>query len=181
MLRLDIKDKVDIPEGVDVSLDLLKIKINGPNGELERRIFYPKLKIKKEGSSIILESSKVSKKEKMFLKTTKAHIKNMILGVTEGFTYELKICSGHFPMTVTHEGNQIIIKNFLGERVSRTADILDGVNIEIKKDIIKLSGCNKELVGQTAANIERSTRITNRDRRRFQDGIYITEKAGIEL
>jgi len=181
MLRLDIKDRVDIPEGVEVNLDTLKIKIKGPKGEIERRIFYPGLKVKKEGSSIILESNKVSKKEKMFLKTTEAHIKNMIYGVTEGFTYALKICSGHFPMTVIHEGKHIIIKNFLGERVPRTAEVLEGVNIEIKKDIIELSGCNKELVGQSAANIERSTRITNRDRRRFQDGIYITEKAGITL
>ena len=170
-----------IQDNVEVNLDSLNIKIKGPKGELTRRIFYPKIKVRKEGSKIILESKNASKKEKMFLKTVKAHIKNMIKGVTEGFTYSLKICSGHFPMTVTHEGNFIVIKNFLGEKIPRTAKILEEINVEIKKDIITLSGYNKELLGQTAANLERSTKITNRDRRRFQDGIYITSKAGVTL
>ena len=44
-----------------------------------------------------------------------------------------------------------------------------------KNDVI-VKGIDKEKVGQTAANIERSCRIKNRDRRVFQDGIYITSK-----
>jgi large subunit ribosomal protein L6 len=80
-------------------------------------------------------------------------------------------------MTVNHEGSKIVIKNFLGERVPRIAKILDGVKVQIDKDIITLSGSSIEAVGQSAGNLEKSTRITNRDRRRFQDGIYITSKA----
>ena len=51
----------------------------------------------------------------------------------------------------------------------------------IKGDIIIVEGIDKELAGQTAARIEQSTRITNKDRRVFQDGCYITDKAGIPI
>jgi large subunit ribosomal protein L6 len=65
------------------------------------------------------------------------------------------------------------VTNYFGERVPRRAQILDGVQVKIenKTDII-VSGSDKELVGQTAANIERCTTVKNRDRRVFQDGIY---------
>ena len=49
------------------------------------------------------------------------------------------------------------------------------VRVENKTDVI-VSGIDKEAVGQTAANIERSTTVKNRDRRVFQDGIYRVAK-----
>ena len=53
------------------------------------------------------------------------------------------------------------------------------VEVQNKVDVI-VSGADIEKVGQTAANIERSCKIRKRDRRVFQDGIYITSKAGTE-
>lgn len=181
MTKLNIKDKLEIPEGIEVIIEETSIIVNGPKGELKRRSFYPGLKISKEGSNIIFEINDASKREKMMMKTLEAHFKNMIKGVTEGFEYKLKICSGHFPMTVTLQSNEIVIKNFLGEKVIRTSKILEGVDVKIEKDIITLSGIDIESVGQTAANLERSTKIKNRDRRRFQDGIFITEKSGVKI
>ena len=177
MAKIDLKDKIVIPEGVEVVMEPLILRVSGPNGSLERKYYYPGLSVKKEGSDLILEYANASKKEKTILKTLKAHIKNMLVGAKGDFTYKLKICSGHFPMTVNQEGNKIVIKNFLGERVPRIAKILEGVKVQIEKDIITLSGSSIEAVGQSAGNLEKSTRITNRDRRRFQDGIYITSKA----
>jgi len=181
MTKLNIKDKLEIPEGIEVIIEETSIIVNGPKGELKRRSFYPGLKISKEGSNIIFEINDASKREKMMMKTLEAHFKNMIKGVTEGFEYKLKICSGHFPMTVTHEGNKIMIKNFLGEKIPRESKVWEGVKVEITKDNILLSGNNKEAVGQTAANLESSTRIKNRDRRRFQDGLFILEKCGVKI
>ena len=115
------------------------------------------------------------------LKTFESHLKNMIRGVSERFVYKLRVCSSHFPMTVTKENNKITVKNFLGEKIPRTAKIIEDAEVEIKGFDIVVTSINKEKAGQTAANIERSTRLTNKDRRKFQDGIFIIEKAGVEL
>ena len=121
------------------------------------------------------------KKAKRMANTFRAHIENMIIGVTDGFEYQLKICSGHFPMNVSKEGNKIVIKNFLGEKVPREANILDGVEANIEQEVITIKGISIESVGQTAANLEQSTKIKNRDRRRFQDGIFITSKRSVAV
>ena len=134
------------------------------------------MNIKIESSQITISYEKTGKKQKTQLFTTRAHIKNMIKGVQEGYTYKLKICSGHFPMNVSLKGNKIEIKNFIGEKVPRTLILKDGAKVEIKGDIIDVSGINKEIVGQTAASIEKLTKRPGFDKRIFQDGIYIIEK-----
>ncbi|MEM3122448.1 MAG: 50S ribosomal protein L6, partial [Candidatus Pacearchaeota archaeon] len=116
--------------------------------------------------------------ELKMINTINAHIKNMIAGIKDKFTYVLEIAYLHFPVTVEYDKNKniLLIKNFLGEKKPRSCKILDGVGVSIEKNKIILSSHNKELAGQTAANIERATHIRNRDRRKFQDGIYIIEK-----
>jgi len=79
------------------------------------------------------------------------------------------------------EGDEIIIKNFLGEKIPRKAKILPNTSVEIKSNQIIVSSSNIEFAGQTAANIERATKIKKRDRRIFQDGIFIIEKPGEKL
>jgi large subunit ribosomal protein L6 len=101
----------------------------------------------------------------------------MIIGVTKGFEYRLKIVYSHFPVTVKIEGDKALIHNFLGERQPRIAKIVRGSKVEVKGDEIKVSGIDIEAVGQTAANFEQATRIIGKDRRIFMDGIYITQKA----
>ena len=105
-----------------------------------------------------------------------AHINNMIKGVTEGFEYKMKTVFSHFPIKTSVDGNEFVIKNFLGERSPRRAKILDGVTVEVKGDDITIQGINKERVGQTVANIERATKVKKRDVRVFQDGVYRVSK-----
>ncbi len=157
------------------------IKVKGPKGELERKAYSPTIKIKNENKEISFEVKKANKREKMLMKTTVAHVKNMIKGVTEEFEYTLKVCSGHFPMTVSFENGDFIVKNFLGESVPRKRKIIEGVKVEIKGTEITVNGQDKEKTGQAAAQIEAITRVTKRDRRRFQDGIFITSKAGKKI
>lgn len=172
------EDKLEIPKDVQVELVDNVIKVKGAKGELQRSINLPHTEIKKENNLILFKSKSTSRKEKRMINTYKAHIKNMIKGVNKEYTYKLKICSGHFPMTVEIKGNEFIIKNFFGEKIPRKAKLLPGVKVTINKDEVNVSGIDKELASQTAANIESATRITNRDKRVFMDGIWITEKEG---
>ena len=170
-------DIVDIPENVEVEIGGTLIKFKGDKGTLEKRFFHPSIKISKENNTIKLEPiKKYTKKEKRMIKTFKSHIKNCIIGVTDGYSYHLRIVSGHFPMNVALDHNKIVIKNFLGEKSPRVAQVHSYVKAIIKGDNITIEGIDKEATGQSAANLETATRITKRDRRRFQDGIYIIQK-----
>jgi len=93
----------------------------------------------------------------------------------------MEICNIHFPMNVKVEGNRMIIKTFLGEQVDRTAKILPNVNVDIKGNKITITSHDKEAAGQTAANIETATKVKGRDRRIFQDGIFLTERNGEKI
>ena len=135
-------------------------------------------KLNVKDKKILIQAIKPTKREKTYAGTFRAHIKNMILGVSKDFEYKLKICSGHFPMSVTVDHEKVIIKNFLGEKIPRIAKILPGVKCSVMGDEIIIRGTNKENAGQSAANIEMATRIVNRDRRVFQDGIFIISKGG---
>ena len=79
----------------------------------------------------------------------------------------------HFPINVAVKGNNVEINNFLGEKLPRIARILPGVKVEIKGKDVFVRGSDKEAVGQTAANIEAQSRVSNKDRRVFQDGIFL--------
>lgn len=158
-----------------------KIKITKDDKSLEREFKISKrIKVKLEGNTIILESKNATKKEKKIIKTIKSHIKNMLKGLEKGWVYKLEICYSHFPISVSidNQNKQIVIKNFFGEKKPRYAKLLDGVDVEIKGNIIEVKSHDKELAGMQAALIENATRITKRDRRIFQDGIWIIEKAG---
>ena len=110
-----------------------------------------------------------------------AHLKNIFLGLNERFVYELEVCNVHFPMTVKVDGSKLIINNFLGEKVPRVAQIVSGVEVKIEGSKIKLMSVDIEKAGQTAANIEKASTVRNKDRRIFQDGIFITKKPEVIL
>ena len=171
--------KIDIPESVSLEIDARTVKVSGPAGENVLTIRNAVIGIKKENSSVVLFSKgDFTKREKRLINTNAAHIRNMIQGSLKPYEYKLKICSGHFPMSVSLEKDNIIVKNFLGEKIARKAKVVKGSTVTIKGDEITVTSVNKEIAGQTAANIEQCTRITNKDRRVFQDGVYIVSKGG---
>ncbi len=171
-----ISKEIKTPEGVSVSLDSGRVTVTGPKGSLSREMIAHNVGITIQPDKILLLSIKPSKKEKMMLGTFYAHIKNMIKGVTLGYTYKLKVSSGHFPISVSMKGNIFEIKNFFGERKPRIAKILDDVKVTIHGEMIDVTGTDLEKVSQTSANIEQATRITNRDKRVFMDRINIISK-----
>jgi large subunit ribosomal protein L6 len=180
-MHKELIKKIEIPEGVEVSIVGTKVTAQKDGKKNEREFDILGMKMKKEGNEVIIEEKKASKKEKRRMNTIASHINNMIKGLQEKFEYKLKVCFVHFPMTVEVKGNEAIIKNFLGERSPRHVKIPSGANVKVDKEIITIDSHDKEIAGQAAANFENATRITNRDRRIFQDGIFITSKCGEEI
>ncbi len=173
--------EIEIPEGVEVNIEGRVLKVKGPEGENQRKFNIHKLKFQKKDNKIIIGDKKITKTEKKMINTITAHIKNMLKGVQEKFVYELKIAYTHFPMTVKAQGNKLTINNFYGEKIPREIRIKDKAEVKVEKEEIKVISVDKEIAGQVAADIETATRITSKDKRIFQDGIYITKKAGEEI
>ena len=179
MVKIDRIDRVvEIPEEVTASIDGNTVTITGPKGSLSREFVSPRHDILQEGGAVIVRIDLPRRKDSALAGTWQAHMNNMVKGVTEGFTYTLKALYSHFPMTLAVKGNQFVVNNYFGERVPRHANILPGVEVKVQNKIeVVVSGLDKEAVGQTAANIERCTTVKKRDRRVFQDGIYLIDKA----
>lgn len=180
-MRREIMQEVEIPEGVEVVIEGNLVTVKGPEGENQRKLNFRNLDVKKEGNKIIMDCKKATKKEKKTMNTTRAHLKNMIEGISKKFEYTLKICFSHFPITAEVHGDELIIKNFLGERANRRTSIPKGAEVKVNKEMITITSTDREIAGQAAANIERATKVSKRDRRVFQDGIFIITKAGKEI
>ncbi|MFH1199816.1 MAG: 50S ribosomal protein L6 [Candidatus Micrarchaeota archaeon] len=103
------------------------------------------------------------------------HIDNVAKGANKPFEKSLTVIYAHFPVSVEVKGKEIFIKNFLGEKLPRKAAISGNAAVKVNGQEITVTGANKDEVGQTAANLVSATRITNKDRRVFQDGIYYSE------
>lgn len=169
---------VEIPKGVEVRVEGDEVAVSSKGVTLRRRLGHPRVSLRVEGDRILVRSEFPSRREGALVGTFAAHLRNMIVGVTQGFTYEMKIVYSHFPVKATVKGSEFVIENFLGEKFPRKAKILGSTKVEVKGDQVVLTGPDLEAVSQTAANIEQATRIKGFDPRVFQDGIYITKKAG---
>src|SRR3989344_2536782 len=169
-----------ISEKVEVRVDGFKITAKGPKGEIEKDftspLFSKSIKLSHVDGGVEVVSSDDKRKTKSEVGNLAAQIRNMALGVTEGYTYKLKVVYMHFPFTVKVVGKEVQLGNFLGEKAPRSSNIIGNVKVEVKGDEIIVTGINKEETGQTAANLERAARVKARDRRVYQDGIFIIER-----
>lgn len=177
------RTEIPISENIEIILDDKIATVKGPKGELKKDFSHSVVNIYKKENKIIIDYYLPRKKERAQVGTIASHIKNMIKGVTEGFIYKMKTVYSHFPFTVKVDKvkREVLIENFLGERAPRKAKIVGNAKVTVKNDTVLIEGIDIEEVGQTTANIQRATRIKNKDPRIFMDGIYVYMKGGKEL
>lgn len=167
---------VEIPEGVEVKIDSRSVSVKGEKGVLTRDFSGSPVTIQSEDKKVVVQANWPRKREAALVGTVSSHIRNMIIGVTKGFTYKLKIVFSHFPISVKVKENVVSIENFTGERSPRLTRIFGNVQVSVKEDDVLVQGINLEDVSQTAANIEHATKVKSKDPRVFLDGIFIYEK-----
>jgi large subunit ribosomal protein L6 len=180
-MKSSVQEIVAIPDGISCEVSHKSFVCKKGNDSVTKAFNKPGLVMKINGKNVEISNAKANKKDTAVVKSAVAHVKNMFRGLEKHYVYHMEICNVHFPMTVKHEGNKLIINNFLGEKEKRFATIVAGVKLEIKGQQLVLSGADVEAVGQSAANIEKATWVTHRDRRVFQDGIFITSKDGEDI
>jgi len=168
--------ELDIPDDVTAEMDHLDLTVDGPNGSVTRRLWYPDVNVSVEDDQVVVESDASDAKTNATVGTFESHIANMFHGVTDGWEYEMEVFYSHFPMKVQVDGGDVVIENFLGEKAPRRTTIHGDTDVQVDGEELTLSGPDKEAVGQTAADIEQLTRVSGKDTRVFQDGVYITKK-----
>ena len=181
MVKLDkVIHHISLPEGVNASLDGNNVTISKDGNSVSREFRHPRVDVKNVDGSLQVFCDLPRRSERALAGTWNAHLTNMVKGIDTGFEYRLQAVYSHFPMTIKVQGNQLTVTNLFGEKVPRVAKLPWSpseveVRVENKTDVI-VKGADREKVGQTAANIERSCAIKKRDRRVFQDGIYVVSK-----
>ncbi len=165
---VQITHTLPIPSGVTITLadDGHKVKASGKAGKIERELKIVGATAKVSGGNVEVSGSLRE------ANTMKAHLANILKGAENGYKRKLKIVYAHFPLSLEIKGKDIMVKNFLGEKQPRHADLIGQTKIDIKGAEVFISGPDIEEVGQTIANIRQATRIRKRDSRVFQDGLY---------
>lgn len=173
-LQSRVVTSLQIPEGISVTESNKIISIKGKLGNISKDFSRLRATLSIDSKTITITPYGSRKRDLAIANTAKSIIENMIKGVNEGFEYKLKIVYAHFPIAVKVKDNLVFIENFFGERSARISRIHGkSTKVVVQGDDVIVSGPNLEEVSQTSADIEASTKVKNKDRRVFLDGLYI--------
>lgn len=184
MKTINLKQTVEIPKDVKVKVRGSTIQVTGSRGKLVKNFRHALLDISLRDNQLTIQKWFGNKKELALVRTICTHIKNMIKGVTKGYQYKMRSVYAHFPINVTmhNQENVVEIRNFLGEKIVRRVKMEPGVtcvNSANLKDELILEGNDIEAVSKSAALIQQSTTVKDKDIRKFLDGIYVSERTTI--
>lgn len=144
------KQPVAIPAGVEITLTDGVLTVKGPKTTLSRPVREQDVSFKIESDAVIIEPGQTDMSKALW-GTYAAHVRNMITGVTEGFTKILEIEGVGYRAEV--KGNEIVLNVGFSHPVP--LEIPDGISAEVVKNTITLTGSDKDALGQFAANVRK--------------------------
>merc|ERR1712064_142997 len=162
-----------------------KVTVKGPRGVLRREFKHLAVDIRKEGKNkIVVEKWFGIKRELAAVRTVCSHIQNMVKGVTKGYQYKMRAVYAHFPINcvISNSNTTVEVRNFLGEKYIRKVQMHEGVTVTSSakmKDELIIEGNSLEAVSQSAALIQQSTTVKDKDIRKFLDGVYVSERTTV--
>ncbi len=142
------KNPITLPSQTEATYAQGVFSVKGPKGALSRT-FTDDVTVSIEGSSVTLAPARETQLARALWGTYAAHVQNMIKGVTEGFTRALEIQGVGYRAEV--KGNTLAMQ--LGFSHPVILPIPQGVTATVEKGVITLTGIDKEVVGQFAANV----------------------------
>lgn len=143
---------IPVPSGVDVTIAAGNISVKGPKGTLSRSIVEP-ITIRQEEDTLLVERPDDLRDSRSRHGLVRALVNNMVVGVTNGFTKELEIIGVGYRAAAAGP-NRLDLALGFSHPVSFEAP--DGITFEVPSPTrIVVSGTDKEIVGQVAANIRK--------------------------
>ena len=147
------KQIIKIPNGVEVTLDGQNIKVKGSKGELTHT-FPDSIKVTKEEDALKVKRSSDAPEVRSLHGLTRALIQNMVIGVSEGFSKKMEIIGVGYRAQVS--GSKLTLN--LGFSHPVEMEVPEGLTAEMDKDqknVLVISGIDKQAVGQFSANIRK--------------------------
>ena len=144
------KKPILIPESVQVKIEGKAIKVSGPKGELSLEI-RPEIKIEIKEGKIFLQSKIKNKQTNALWGLSRALLANMIKGVVDGYEKKLEIEGLGYRVQLS--GENILL--YVGYSHPVEIKAPSGIKFSVEKNVITVSGIDKEKVGQIAANIRK--------------------------
>ncbi len=142
------KNPIAVPEKVEVKVAGLNVSVKGPKGHLEYT-FAPFVNIELKNGAVFVTPVDETKPARSMWGTTRTLINNMVLGVSQGFTKTLEFNGVGYKAAVKGD----VLNLSLGYSHPINYKLPEGVSANVKKNVIDISGCSKELVGFAAAKV----------------------------
>lgn len=139
---------IEIPINTQITEGGGDILVKGPKGE-QKRNFKSIIDIKISDKDVTLTPTRKNKFTRSLLGTYASHIKNMIVGVNDGFEKKLIIEGVGFKATI--EGSELVLNIGFSHQVHK--EIPNGLDVNVEKNSISIKGIDKELVGSFAAQV----------------------------
>lgn len=144
------KQSIVIPDGVELKIENTKIIIKGPKGQLKQTLSSDfELIHDKENKKLTIKTKKESKINSALWGLSRSLFFNMIKGVTDGFEKKLEINGVGYRVSV--QDNKLVLNLGFSHPIEIQAP--EGIDFRVDKNIISVSGADKQLVGQIAAKI----------------------------
>jgi len=142
-----------IPEGVEVQIEGQRVRVKGPKGELEQE-FRPELTIKEDNGVLLVTRSSDEPSIRALHGLTRSLLNNMILGTTQGFEKTLEVQGVGYRAEL--KGKSLML--YVGFSHPVEVQPPEGIHfsVEGKGDIIKITGFDRQLVGQVAADVRKN-------------------------
>jgi len=145
------KKPVELPDGVDVVIDGTDVTVKGSKGELART-FHERIGFDRDDGVIVLTRPDDSRESRALHGLSRALLKNMVVGVSEGFTKELEIHGVGYRATL--KGKDIELQ--VGFSHTVLVEAPEGITFDVPEQTrIVISGIDKEQVGQVAADVRK--------------------------
>lgn len=144
------KAPIPVPAGVSVSIAGAEVTVTGPKGSLQHRVPEP-ITVQVEGEAILVARADDERESRALHGLTRALIKNMVVGVNEGYRKDLEIVGVGYRAAAKGPG-QLELQLGFSHPVSVTAP--DGITFEVpSQTAIRVHGIDKQAVGEVAARI----------------------------
>lgn len=143
---------VVVPTGVEVKINGSHVKVKGPKGELDQ-VFPADIQITQEGKEIHVNRPDDEREHRALHGMTRAIINNMVTGVSTGFQRVLEVNGVGYRAELS--GKNLILHVGFSHPVTITPQPGISFDVDAKTRQVKVSGYDKQVVGQTAADIRK--------------------------